>query len=90
MPPISSRLLYALIGLIALSGLSALAASGVVPVNPAIVAGAILMLALIKVRVILADYLELAQGPSWLKGFLWVIGLWAVLVMGLYLGPLLI
>jgi nitric oxide reductase NorF protein len=51
---------------------------------------AILVLALLKARVILARYLGLVSAPPWLSGFTWVIGLWALLMLGLYLVPALL
>ncbi|WP_254443464.1 cytochrome C oxidase subunit IV family protein [Ruegeria atlantica] len=54
------------------------------PVPPAVMGGGILLLALIKGRIILARYLELAHSPAWLRGFTIVLTGFAVLIFGLY------
>ncbi|MBC7146897.1 MAG: nitric oxide reductase F protein [Thioclava marina] len=46
---------------------------------------AILILAWAKANVILSRYLGLAQAPFWHRGFRIVLGLYAVLLLGLYL-----
>lgn len=48
---------------------------------------AILTLAYLKARIILADYLALATAPFWLRGFNFVIGLYMLLLLALYLIP---
>jgi len=52
---------------------------------PEIAAAGILLLALIKTRVILARYLDLAQSPAWLRGFTLVLTAFAVVIFVLYL-----
>lgn len=46
---------------------------------------AILFLAWAKARVILRSYLGLAQAPFWNRGFAIVLGLYALLLLALYL-----
>lgn len=91
MPRFSTSLIAAwawLAGLSVLAALVAHAAAGQGTIRAA--AGvAILTLAIVKARVILARYLDLAQAPGWLRGFVWVIVLWALSVLGLYLVPVL-
>lgn len=88
MPEQSKPLVIAWGWLAGLSLLAALIAQAPGFGLPRTVAGvAILALALAKARVILARYLGLAQAPSWLRGFMWVVGLWALLILGLYLIP---
>lgn len=48
----------------------------------------ILALAWLKARVILARYLGLAAAPSWRRGFDLALGLFCLLLLGLYLMPL--
>ncbi|PVB62364.1 cytochrome C oxidase subunit IV family protein [Labrenzia sp. 011] len=51
-------------------------------------AGAVILLfAWMKARVILARYLGLWQAPGWLSGFNWVLGLYCLLLLGLFLAP---
>ncbi|MCV2890273.1 cytochrome C oxidase subunit IV family protein [Ruegeria aquimaris] len=57
----------------------------VLPVPQQIVATAVLVLALIKARVILARYLELSAARSWLSGLSVVIAGFFALVLGLFL-----
>lgn len=75
--------------LLALSaGSTALAiAVGAAPSGPLAQAlgAAILGLAWTKARIVLARYLGLAAAPSWLRGFELVLGLYAALLLGLYL-----
>ena len=71
------------LGLLALSLASALVTLTDVP--PALLGGAILVLALIKSRIILARYLDLAASPAWLRGFTLVLTVFSVLIFGLYL-----
>jgi Prokaryotic Cytochrome C oxidase subunit IV len=47
----------------------------------------VLLFAWMKARVILARYLGLWQAPSWQSGFNWVLGLFCLLLLGLYLAP---
>ena len=54
---------------------------------PAIVGSLILLFAWMKARVILSRYLGLWQAPSWRAGFDWVLGLFCLLLLGLYLIP---
>ncbi|CUK17623.1 hypothetical protein RUE5091_04146 [Ruegeria denitrificans] len=55
------------------------------PVPAAVMGGGILLLALIKTRVILAQYLDLACSPGWLRGFTMVLTGFSVLIFALYL-----
>lgn len=48
---------------------------------------AILLLAHLKARIILAAYLGLSAAPFWLRGFNLVIGLYMLLLLALYLLP---
>ena len=87
----SKYLLGAWAWLVGLSLAAALVAATMTAGLPRPVAGAaILALALIKARVILACYLGLDAAPSWLSGFTTVLGLWALLMLGLYLVPVLL
>lgn len=80
-----TRAWLALLGLSLGSTLIAMAVShGFAPVA----AGAlILLLAWQKARVILSRYLGLWQAPGWRAGFNWVLGLYCLLLLGLYLIP---
>ncbi|SFT39045.1 cytochrome C oxidase subunit IV family protein [Sedimentitalea nanhaiensis] len=49
---------------------------------------AILILAWLKARVILGRYLGLDSAPFWARGFGIALGLFCVLLLGLYLAPL--
>jgi hypothetical protein len=51
----------------------------------AIIAGGILLLALIKARVILKHYLDLESSQSWLRGFTMVLTGFSVVIFALYL-----
>lgn len=81
------RILTAWLWLIALSVGSTLLAR-LVPglAGPALrVAGAaILMLAWAKARIILSDYLGLRAAPFWRRGFGFVLGVYMVVLMGLF------
>ncbi|MEX0316305.1 MAG: cytochrome C oxidase subunit IV family protein [Ruegeria sp.] len=55
------------------------------PLPPTILGGAILLLALIKARTILAHYLELTQSPAWLRGFTTILTGFTLLLFALYL-----
>ncbi|WP_170470397.1 cytochrome C oxidase subunit IV family protein [Ruegeria arenilitoris] len=70
------------LGLLALSLTSALLT---LLHSPQLVAAGVLALALIKARVILAQYLDLARRPRWLRGFTMVLTIFSVLIFGLYL-----
>lgn len=48
---------------------------------------AILVVALVKARLILLDYLGLAQAPSWRGGFVVSLAVFTVLLAGLYVIP---
>ncbi|WP_209597163.1 cytochrome C oxidase subunit IV family protein [Ruegeria sp. HKCCSP351] len=50
-----------------------------------LIAGGILLLALIKARVILARYLDLVESPGWLRGFTMVLTGFSVVIFALYL-----
>ncbi|WP_299889136.1 cytochrome C oxidase subunit IV family protein [uncultured Ruegeria sp.] len=69
--------------LLTLSSVTALLTK--LPGMPEIAAAGILLLALIKTRVILARYLDLAQSPAWLRGFTLVLTAFAVVIFVLYL-----
>ncbi|CUH44963.1 cytochrome C oxidase subunit IV family protein [Ruegeria atlantica] len=79
----SNLLTQAWFALLALSLASTLLT--MLPVHSALVVGGILILALIKARVILARYLDLAESPTWLRGFTFVMIAFACLVLALYL-----
>lgn len=49
---------------------------------------AVLGLAWQKARIILSQYLGLAQAPAWRRGFELALGLLCLLMLGLYLMPL--
>lgn len=71
-----------------LTGLSLLAAAATqAPVPRWMAAAAILLLALLKARIILARYLDLHRAPGWLTGAVLVFAIWTLLVFGLYLMP---
>ncbi len=76
------------VALIVLSGLSAVAA-GLINrgVDIRVTGTAVLLLALIKARIILAHYLGLAAAPSWRRGFNLSLTLFCILLLGLYLIP---
>lgn len=58
------------------------------PASLTAVAGtAILLLAWAKARVILRRYLGLAAAPFWLRGFSLSLGLFCLLLLGLYVIP---
>ena len=57
--------------------------------NRSAAGAAILILALAKSRIILARYLMLDQAPAWLRGFVTVLALYGIGLMGLYLVPVL-
>ena len=70
------------LGLLALSLTSALLT---LLHSPQIAAAGVLVLALIKTRLILAQYLDLAHSPNWLRGFTMVLTIFSLLIFGLYL-----
>ncbi len=70
------------LGLLALSLASALLT---LLHSPKVVAAGVLVLALIKTRLILALYLDLAHSPNWLRGFTMVLTIFSLLIFGLYL-----
>ena len=74
--------------LLLLSGAStliaALASGGVAPTA---IGAAILVLAWMKARVILSRYLGLWRAPTWRAGFNWALGLYCLLLLGLYIIP---
>jgi nitric oxide reductase NorF protein len=70
----------------ALIALSLGAAALTLLMLPAKIAGGLmLLLALFKARIILAQYLELAHAPDWLRGFTLVLVLFAFTLFGLFL-----
>lgn len=48
----------------------------------------VLIPALLKARLILADYLALRAVPDWLRGVMWVMSLFVLAALGLYLAPI--
>ena len=71
------------LGLLALSLASTLLT--LLPVPNTLLAGGILILAMVKARLILARYLDLATSPVWLRGFTLVLAGFSILIFGLYL-----
>ena len=71
------------LALLALSVVSALLT--VQHISPSFLAGGILILALVKCRVILANYLDLAASPFWLRGFSIVLTGFTLVIFVLYL-----
>lgn len=69
--------------LIALSVASAILT--LTPLSPKILGAGILILALAKSRIILAQFLDLATSPAWLRGFTMVLTAFALLIFALYL-----
>ncbi|WP_171671420.1 cytochrome C oxidase subunit IV family protein [Ruegeria sp. HKCCD4884] len=69
--------------LLALSITSALLT--MLPLGSTIVGAGILGLALLKCRIILAQYLDLATSPAWLRGFSVALTGFALIVFVLYL-----
>ncbi|WP_420412132.1 hypothetical protein [Roseibium sp.] len=63
---------------------SALLGTGV---PQAVIGAAVFFLAWLKARVILLRYLGLWEAPAWAAGFTWVLGLYGLLMLGLYLIP---
>ncbi|NOD64372.1 nitric oxide reductase F protein [Ruegeria sp. HKCCD6109] len=55
------------------------------PLGSTIVGAGILGLALLKCRIILAQYLDLATSPAWLRGFSVALKGFALIVFVLYL-----
>lgn len=76
------------LSLMALSAASVLAAMVVGALLGQSVIGAIVLLfAWMKARVILSRYLGLWQSPGWCAGFNLVLGLYCLLLLGLFLIP---
>lgn len=74
--------------LIGLSGLSAVVAAAIARGYDARIAGAaVLLLALMKARIILARYLELSGAPHWRRGFNAALAIFTLAALGLYLLP---
>jgi hypothetical protein len=74
--------------LLCLGGTSALVAALVsFGVSRPLAGSVVLCLAWLKARTILSRYLGLAVAPAWLRGFNTVLGLYALLLLGLYLIP---
>lgn len=87
----SSSLLRAWIALIVLSLAStALAAFGLGAAWPVVAGMLILAFAWFKARIVLARYMGLATAPAWQRGFDICLGLYAVLLLALYLVPLML
>ncbi|MEV8468295.1 nitric oxide reductase F protein [Fluviibacterium sp. DFM31] len=64
-----------------------IAALDALAVAPVVVGALILLLSWMKARVILSRYLGLWRAPTWRAGFNWVLGLYCLLLLGLYLVP---
>ncbi|CTQ53632.1 hypothetical protein LP7551_02157 [Roseibium album] len=81
-------ILRAWFSLLVLSGASVAAAfiAGA-GMGESVVGVLVLLFAWMKARVILARYLGLWQAPFWQSGFNWVLGLFCLLLLGLYLAP---
>ncbi len=71
------------LALLALSIVSAILT--LLPISAKFLGACILILALVKSRIILARYLELATSLAWLRGFTLVLTGFALTVFGLYL-----
>ncbi|WP_348774530.1 cytochrome C oxidase subunit IV family protein [Ruegeria atlantica] len=78
-----NSLLRAWLTLLALSLVSALLT--MLPILPELLSAGILILALIKARVILALYLDLAKSQVWLRGFTAVLTGFVLVIFSLYL-----
>jgi nitric oxide reductase NorF protein len=74
--------------LLILSAASVLLAawSGAVP-GPTTIGALVLVIAWLKARVILSRYLGLWQAPSWQSGFNWGLGIYCLVLLGLFLAP---
>lgn len=88
-----TTILRAWVALLVFSLLSTLiaAAVGGGRLDAGLVAGggtATLLLAWMKARVILSDYLGLRAAPFWRRGFMLVLTIYALVLAGLYLAPL--
>ena len=68
-----------------LVGLSLIAAALSSSLPTRLAAPAILLLALLKARIILRDYLDLKSAPSWARGFVLTLTLFCAALLGLYL-----
>ncbi|WP_305985198.1 hypothetical protein [Roseibium sp. MMSF_3544] len=76
------------ISLLLLSGVSVVIATGATETLGVAITGAlVLIFAWMKARVVLARYLGLWQAPAWLSGFNWALGLFCLLLLGLFLIP---
>lgn len=74
--------------LVVLSAASVLGALAVgAGVNEHLVGSLVLLLAWLKARVILSRYLQLWRAPVWKAGFNWVLGVFCLVLLGLYLAP---
>ncbi|WP_298850018.1 cytochrome C oxidase subunit IV family protein [uncultured Ruegeria sp.] len=71
------------LGLLALSAGSALLT--LIQAPSTAIAGGIVFLALIKTRIILKYYLDLADSPSWMRGFTMVLTGFSAVIFALYL-----
>ncbi|MEP5009326.1 cytochrome C oxidase subunit IV family protein [Roseobacter sp.] len=70
---------------ILLVGLSLIAAAVSLGLPTRLAAPAILLLALLKARIILSDYLDLKSAPPWQRGFTLTLTLFCLTLLGLYL-----
>ena len=87
---ISNTLIRAWVWLLVLSIGSTGAAIAITTGNGVTLAGCLILgLAWAKARIILADYLGLAQAPFWRRGFNLVLDLFILVALGLFLIPIL-
>ncbi|MEP2531551.1 cytochrome C oxidase subunit IV family protein [Shimia sp.] len=70
---------------IILVALSLIAAAVSLGLPTRLAAPAILLLALLKARIILSDYLDLKSAPPWQRGFTLTLTLFCLTLLGLYL-----
>ena len=70
---------------ITLVGLSLIAAAVSAGLSPRLAGPVILLLAVLKSRVILSDYLGLAAAPAIRRGFNLALSLFALVLLGLYM-----
>lgn len=81
----SRTLTLAWLILLLLSAVSTLLASGLLLLPPKLTGSILLLVALFKARVILADYLALRNAPVWRRGFSVVIAGFVALLAALFL-----
>jgi nitric oxide reductase NorF protein len=71
--------------LVALSAGSALLTVGRIAISAKLAGSLLLLLAFLKARLILLDYLKLRQAPPWASGFLVVVAIFVLLLGALFL-----